>query len=209
MQMTHVDAPSSYAHAVAAASAVRPTIPVETTAAAPAPPPTGMPGLTTGAKRTAAEGFAAAAAAAAVELVTLVEASKVGDVIVAAPPGVEGVGAAAAAAAAAVAAASGGSGALRSKFTVATKTTRQEASSKLLNRLPLHWRKKSSALAWRKRWRDKGGGGRERGGGGVHRFMGYTAHTAAQQAQQGCRKDGWMDTAVGRVCDAHAFFCCF
>lgn len=34
----------------------------------------------------------------------------------------------------------------RSKVAVATKTTRQTVSSKLLKRLPLHWRKKSSAL---------------------------------------------------------------
>lgn len=41
-------------------------------------------------------------------------------------------------------------GALRSKVAVATKTIPQQASSKLLKRLPLHCRKKSSALACRR-----------------------------------------------------------
>lgn len=67
---------------------------------------------------------------------TLVQAFKDGDGIVAAEvPVIEAVVVA--------------TGALTSKVSVATKTTRQQASSRLLKRLPLHCRKKSSALACR------------------------------------------------------------
>lgn len=67
--------------------------------------------------------------------VGVVEASKAGDGIVAAPaPAVAEVGEGEEAEEA------------RSNVAVATKTTRQTASSKLLKRLPLHCRKKSSAL---------------------------------------------------------------
>lgn len=72
-----------------------------------------------------------------VGIFTLVQAFKDGDGIVAAEvPVIEAVVVAA--------------GALRSKVAVATKTTRQQASSKLLKTLPLHCRKKSSALACRR-----------------------------------------------------------
>ena len=162
MQMTHVEASCSEADAsgdnVATGVPAAPVPDPATLAAivpiAATPAPSPRAGFITGEKRTAecteVEVGGSPPTVKLPELseraievaapVALMEPSKV-EGVRANGVGIAGEGPGAAATAAAAA------GEWRSKVTAATKTTRQVASSKLLKRLPLHWRKKSSALA--------------------------------------------------------------